>query len=178
MMKILVGSKNPSKIDGVRVAFERFFENVEAVGVDVDSEVPAQPVNGDTMLGAKNRVKNLKKYVAETGDTADYFVAVESGLMDMYGDPAIINACYLESSEGVSSYGYSAGFPIPEGEFDTIKEKGLATVIDNTFNTVKAEGPVVKGGIYMLTNGAVGRVEFATNSTIMAITRILHKEWR
>ena len=63
MMKILVGSKNPSKIDGVRVAFERFFENVEAVGVDVDSEVSAQPVNGDTMLGAKNRVKNLKKYV-------------------------------------------------------------------------------------------------------------------
>lgn len=177
-MKVLVGSKNSSKIDGVKIAFEKFFQEVEAIGVDADSEVSDQPVNGDTMLGAKNRVKNLKKYANENNVEADYFVAVESGLMDMYNDPAIINACYLESREGVESYGYSAGFPIPEGKFEDIKEKGLARVIDDTFHIEHKSGPVVKGGIYMLTNGAMGRIEFAINSTVMALTRILHEEWR
>ena len=177
-MKVLVGSKNSSKIDGVKIAFEKFFDNVEAIGVDADSEVSAQPVNGDTMLGAKNRVKNLKAYAVENNIEVDYYVAVESGLMDMYGDPAIINACYLESGEGVVSYGYSAGFPIPNGKFEDIKTKGLATVVDDTFHIEHKSGPVVKGGIHMLTNGAMGRIEFAINSTVMALTRILHEEWR
>ena len=177
-MRVLVGSKNSSKIDGVKIAFEKFFDNVEAIGVDVDSEVSSQPVNGDTMLGAKNRVKNLKAYAVENSVEADYYVAVESGLMDMYGDPAIINACYLEDSDGVVSYGYSAGFPIPNGKFEDIKTKGLATVVDDTFHIEHTNGPVVKGGIHMLTNGAMGRIEFAINSTVMALTRILHEEWR
>ena len=177
-MRVLVGSKNSSKIDGVKIAFEKFFQDVEAIGVDADSEVSSQPVNGDTMLGAKNRVKNLKKYATENNIEADYFVAVESGLMDMYNDPAIINACYLESSDGIVSYGYSAGFPIPKGKFDDIKERGLATVVDDTFHIEHKSGPVVKGGIHMLTNGAMGRIEFAINSTVMALTRILHEEWR
>lgn len=177
-MKILVGSKNPSKIDGVKLAFEKFFQDVETIGVDVDSEVSAQPVNGDTMLGAKNRVKNLKIYAIENSIDTDYYVAVESGLIDIYGDPAIINACYLESSDGVVSYGYSAGFPIPEGKFQDIKDRGLSTIMDETFHTEPSGGPKVKGGIYRLTNGVMGRIEFAVSSTTMALTRILHPEWR
>ena len=46
-MKILMGTKNPGKIEGAKRAFEEYFENVEIVGVDVDSEVGSQPVNQD-----------------------------------------------------------------------------------------------------------------------------------
>ena len=77
-MKILVGSKNPGKIEGVKKAFELFFEGVEVCGFDADSEVASQPINEDTMKGAKNRVKNLKQYAKNQALDAEYYVAVES----------------------------------------------------------------------------------------------------
>lgn len=64
-MKILMGTKNPGKIQGAREAFEKYFDNVEIQGIAVDSEVGDQPFNQEIIQGAKNRVKNLKKYAKE-----------------------------------------------------------------------------------------------------------------
>ena len=61
-MKILMGTKNPGKIEGARQAFEKYFDSVEIEGISVESEVGNQPVNEEILQGAKNRVKNLKKY--------------------------------------------------------------------------------------------------------------------
>ena len=58
-MKILIGTKNPGKIEGAKLAFEKYFENIEIQGVPVESEVSAQPVNEEIFQGAKNRVKKL-----------------------------------------------------------------------------------------------------------------------
>ena len=41
-MKVLIGSKNPVKVRGAKLAFEQYFENVEMVGVSVESDVPSQ----------------------------------------------------------------------------------------------------------------------------------------
>ena len=56
-MKILIGTKNPGKIEGAKQAFEKYFENVEIQGISVDSEVGEQPINKEIFQGAKNRVK-------------------------------------------------------------------------------------------------------------------------
>ena len=64
-MKILMGTKNPGKIEGARQAFEKYFDSVEIEGISVESEVGNQPVNEEILQGAKNRVKNLKKYAEE-----------------------------------------------------------------------------------------------------------------
>ena len=61
-MKILIGTKNPGKIEGAKQAFEKYFDNVEIEGVQVSSNVGDQPINEEILQGAKNRVKNLKKY--------------------------------------------------------------------------------------------------------------------
>ena len=42
-MKILMGTKNPGKIQGAREAFEKYFDNVEIQGIAVGSEVGDQP---------------------------------------------------------------------------------------------------------------------------------------
>lgn len=60
-MKILIGTKNPGKIQGAKEAFEKYFDNIEIEGIDVSSEVSDQPVNKEILKGARNRVKNLKK---------------------------------------------------------------------------------------------------------------------
>lgn len=38
-MKILMGTKNPGKIEGARQAFEKYFDSVEIEGISVESEV-------------------------------------------------------------------------------------------------------------------------------------------
>ena len=59
-MRILIGTKNPGKIEGAKQAFEKFFENVEIKGVPVSSNVGYKPINEEILQGSKNRVKNLK----------------------------------------------------------------------------------------------------------------------
>ena len=71
-MKILIGTKNPGKIEGARQAFEKYFDNVEIEGISVNSDVGDQPVNEEILQGAKNRVKNLKKYAKENNIIMKY----------------------------------------------------------------------------------------------------------
>ena len=42
-MKILIGTKNPGKIEGAKQAFEKYFDEVEIEGISVDSNVGDQP---------------------------------------------------------------------------------------------------------------------------------------
>lgn len=75
-MRIAVGSKNPAKVNGVKRAFSRFFEAVEVVGCEVNSNVSDQPFNEETITGAVNRAKNA--YSKEF----DFSVGVEAGLFE------------------------------------------------------------------------------------------------
>ena len=59
-MKILIGTKNPGKIEGAKKAFERYFDNVEIEGIPVSSQVPDQPFDKEVLEGARNRVANVK----------------------------------------------------------------------------------------------------------------------
>lgn len=44
-MIVLMGTRNPGKIEGARQAFERYFDDVEVEGIAVASDVGDQPVN-------------------------------------------------------------------------------------------------------------------------------------
>ena len=69
-MKILMGTKNPGKIEGAKQAFEKYFDNVEIEGISVNSDVSNQPLNEEVFQGAKNRVKKLKEYQYESWYTS------------------------------------------------------------------------------------------------------------
>ena len=60
-MKILVGSKNPVKIEATREAFSSYFKDIEVEGVEVKSSVSEQPLDEETFDGAEHRAKVLKK---------------------------------------------------------------------------------------------------------------------
>ena len=70
-MKILMGTKNPGKVQGAKEAFEKYFDNIEIEGIKVSSEVGDQPINEEILQGAQNRVKNLKRYAKENNIKAD-----------------------------------------------------------------------------------------------------------
>ena len=168
-MKLLMGTKNPGKIEGAKQAFEKYFENVEIEGVAVESEVGDQPVNEEIFQGAKNRVKNLKKYAKENGLTADFYIASEAGITNSLGDWIDINAVVIENAEGLQSVGISPGFPIPDKYVDEIKASELGKLMDRLFHEkgLNKQG----GGINFLTKEEVSRVDLTRNAFIMALTK-------
>jgi len=95
-----MGTENPGKIEGARQAFEKYFENVQIQGISVCSEVGEQPINEQIFQGAKNRVKNLKKYAIENEIEADYYIASEAGITNLLGEWIDINTAIVENKEG------------------------------------------------------------------------------
>lgn len=176
-MKILMGTKNAGKIEGAKIAFEKYFENVEVEGVSVDSEVGDQPINETIFQGAKNRVKNLKKYAKDNNIEADYFVASEAGITNYFGEWIDINAAVVENSEGFQTVGCSQGFQIPEKYVDEIVNTELGKVMDRLFKGNKLGNG--KGGINSLTHNEVSRIELTTNAFVMALIGHINGDlWR
>ncbi len=166
-MKILIGTKNPGKIEGAKLAFEKYFDNVDIEGVSVNSEVSNQPINNEIFLGAKNRVKNLKIYAQQNNIDADFYVASEAGIIDFAGDWVDINTAIIESKDGFQTIGTSQGFQIPEKYMPEIKETELGKVMDKIFSGQElGKG---KGGISRLTKDVVSRIELTQNAFVMAL---------
>lgn len=167
-MKILMGTTNPGKIEGARQAFSRYFDDVKVEGVSVTSEVGDQPINEEIFIGAKNRVKNVKKYAIENNIDADYYIASEAGITNSLGDWIDINAAVVESKDGLQSVGTSQGFPIPEKYIEEIKATELGKVMDKLFH--KKDFAKGKGGISVLTKDEISRIDLTKNAFIMALT--------
>ena len=176
-MKILMGTKNPGKIEGAKQAFEKYFENIEIEGINVDSEVGNQPINEQIFLGAKNRVKNLREYAKNNNIEADFYIASEAGITNLLGNWVDINAAVVESKEGFQSVGTSQGFPIPEKYIPEIIDTELGKVMDKLFSGNNlGKG---KGGINYLTHDVVTRIELTKNAFIMALTSHINDDlWK
>ena len=176
-MKILIGTKNPGKIEGAREAFEKYFDNVEIEGISVNSEVGDQPINKEILQGAKNRVKNLKKYAKENQIKADFYISSEAGITNSLGEWIDINCAVIEDSKGFQSVGTSQGFPIPEKYIEEIKETELGKVMDKIFNGKELSKG--KGGISYLTKDEVSRIDLTKSAFIMALTKHINGDiWK
>lgn len=169
-MKILMGTKNPGKIEGAKEAFEKYFENVEIEGIPVSSDVSDQPINEEIFEGAKNRIKNLKKYAKENNLEVDFFVASEAGITNLLGGEWIdINAAVIEDKNGVQSVGTSQGFQVPDRYMDEIRATELGKVMDKIFKGHElGKG---KGGISILTKDVISRIGLTRNACIMALIK-------
>ena len=176
-MKILMGTKNPGKIEGARQAFEKYFDSVEIEGISVESNVGAQPVNEEILQGAKNRIKNLKKYANTNNIKADFYIASEAGITNLLGEWIVINAVIIEDSKGFQSIGTSQGFPIPDKYIEEIKQTELGKVMDRLFSGKElGKG---KGGISFLTKDEITRIDLTRNAFIMALTRFINEDiWK
>ena len=170
-MKILMGTKNPGKIQGAKEAFEKYFDNVQIEGIAVNSDVNNQPIDEETFQGAKNRIKNLKEYAKSNNIKADYYIASEAGIINMLGDWIDINVAVIEDSEGLQSVGTSQGFPIPNKYMDEIRKTELGIIMDKIFSG--------KGGISLLTKNEISRIDLTRNAFIMALTTYINGDiWK
>lgn len=176
-MKVLIGTKNPGKIKGAKMAFDNYFSSCEIEGINVPSEVSDQPINDDTYLGAYNRVKNVREYAKQTGMKANYYVAIESGLIKMFNHHFISNVAVICDCNGYISVGVSSSFPVPDKYVSEITEKTLGSVMDNIFKENDLRSST--GGIGILTHGKITRIDLNYEAFTMALTQFINgRAWQ
>ena len=169
-IKILIGSNNKAKIEGAKLAFEKYFSDFEIIGKDISSGVNAQPINDEILLGARNRIKGLKELNLKD---IDFYISSEAGLVNI-GDLYVnINLGVIEDINGYESIGTSQGFMIPKNKVDLVKNKSLGIVMDEICNGVNLNKD--KGGIYFLSLGEVNRIQLVRDSFILALVPFLEQ---
>lgn len=176
-MRVLIGTNNKGKVEGAKQAFEKFYEDVEIIGISVSSGVGDEPVNDEIYEGARNRVNNLIKYAEENNINSDFYIGVESGITNKLGKWCIIQIAVIRDKNGYESFGTGPAFPVPDKYVDEIINTDLGIVMDKIFkgNGLKNE----KGGIAHLTRDVITRYDLTKEAFIMALTEFINADiWK
>ena len=169
-IRILLGSNNKAKIEGAKLAFEKYFSDFEIINENMPSNVSEQPTNEEIILGARNRIKGLKNLKKEN---IDFYISSEAGLINIGTTWLNINMGIIEDSDGYESIGTSQGYMIPNNKLELIKQKSLGVVMDEMFNSIGLSKN--KGGINLLTMGEVSRIQLVRDSFILALVPFLEQ---
>jgi inosine/xanthosine triphosphatase len=174
-MKVLVGSLNPVKIEAVRRAFELHFSDLEVVGVEVTSDVRAQPVGDETFIGAQNRAVALVQMNADEQLGAAYCVGLEGGMAEFHGRWLAFGVLCIADAAGRLGFGVSPMFELPPGITDELLAGAeLGHVIDRLSgdHNSKQKG----GAIAFLTQGRVDRCTLYAQGLAVALVPFLNEE--
>ncbi|MCC2616565.1 inosine/xanthosine triphosphatase [Aestuariibacter halophilus] len=171
-LRIVVGSKNPVKVQAVANAFQAAWpqSDLDVQGVSAPSGVADQPLNGDeTLTGARNRVVFCQQHF-----DADYYVAIEGGV-DGFAYGAATFAYVVIAHDTRTVVGRSANLPLPASVFEALQQGAeLGPLMDEMFGTtnVKQKG----GAISLFTNGLESRQGAYEQAMIMALAPYLHPQ--
>lgn len=172
-MRVVAGTTNPSKLEGIRRAFKDVFGEVEIIGIKV-STPNAQPFGFEQILeGARVRAKEAYKI---TGGF-DFAVGLEAGIITLGGISLDVQLAYILNSSGVESIGLSPGFPLPPTFIEKIKEgvfRELEEAADAYFGTIEIgqKGGVIK----FLSKSRVTREDLSYYATLMALIPFENRE--
>lgn len=134
-MKIIIGTKNQKKIDVVSLIFNSVFqsENIAVMGYPASSKVPEAPHDRETYEGAFNRAKECFEQGA-----ADYYVGIESGLVERYGNLFEEAWAVVISKDEKRYIGYSSGLLLPPTVVERMKKgekhNDVMAYFDKEFN--------------------------------------------
>ena len=174
-MKILVGSKNPVKIASVKEAFSNYFDELEVVGVEVDSGVSVQPVNDETFLGAQNRAVKLRKVNENEKLGGEFFVGIEGGIVKQFERWFAFGCMCIMDKDGKVGFGMSPHFELPNSVVEKLlKGVELGDVMDEIMNQQNTKQK--HGAIGYFTNGVMNRKELYIEGLKVAVVPFLHKE--
>lgn len=177
-MKVLIATKNQGKIEGALKALSNYFDNIEINGIPVESNVPEQPANEQIYIGAKNRVRNLKKYAKENNIEADLYLSIESGINNSLGRWMITNIAVIEDNSNFESYGASPSFPVPDRLVENVINTDLSQVMNKIFEEDEQRHNK-GGGIQLLTHDKISRIDLTESAFIMALTKYINESnWR
>ncbi|MCC7573377.1 MAG: inosine/xanthosine triphosphatase [Candidatus Methanofastidiosum sp.] len=174
-MKILVGSKNPVKIEATREAFSSYFKDIEVEGVEVKSSVSEQPLDEETFDGAEHRAKVLKKLNEKANIGASFFVGIEGGAINIYSAWFGIGAICIMDEKGNQGFGTSPMFELWPEAIDKILE---GTELGDVMGEITGDNQVKRkgGAVGFLTNGVVQRKDLYVSGLKLALIPFLKED--
>ncbi len=175
MVKIVVGSNNPVKINAVRDAFSHYFSDVEVESFPVESGVHDQPLGEDTFKGAENRAKRIYQAFKDGKINADFFVGIEGGAGKVYGKVLSFAVACIMNKDGEFSFGVSPAHELPQAIASRIMDGEELGVVMGEI-TGESDIKYNQGTVGKLTRGVISRKSFCEAATIMALVPFLNKE--
>ena len=170
MIKIVVGSKNPVKINAAKAAVCDMLSlaEVECIAINAPSQVADQPMTVDeTQLGAINRVKYCQQHCL-----ADFYVAIEGGVDQFEYGPATFAYVAIADQKKMAT-GRSCNLPLPPVIYQALKNgEELGDVMDRFFNTNNVKQK--QGAIGLLTNGLATREGVYRQAILLAMAPFIH----
>lgn len=172
MPTVAIASTNLAKITAVKDAFARVFptEEFEYKALASASEVSDQPMSREeTLLGATNRIKNLK---AQT--RADFYVAMEGGVEyegeNMFG----IGYAVVENNNHQTS-ARTATFPLPP-KISKLLQQGLELAQADDIVFKRTDGRNQNGTVGILTNNIYTRSMIFQEAICMCLIPTINQE--
>jgi inosine/xanthosine triphosphatase len=174
-MKVLVGSRNPTKIGAVQDVFDRCFGDAEVLGIEVSSGVAGQPVGDETFTGAENRARSLLWLNSKQGLCAHYCVGIEGGVTPLHGRWFAFGAVCITSADGRLGFGVTSHFELPDQIVAALADgTELGSVIDEL--TGLRDTRLGGGAIGHLSQGRLDRRSLAAQGVFMALIPFLNDE--
>jgi len=170
-MKVAAGTRNPAKLRGIEAAFRKFFGSVEVIPFEVDSGVPPQPFDNDTIKGAINRAKKAFR------KDFDFSVGVEAGLfkndfaLSGYLDFQV--ACVFDGKK--FTIGFGPGFEYPKIVVKEVLKGNEVGKVMEKITGIKDLGKNF-GAIGYLTNRVVKRENLTEIAVTMALLPWVNRE--
>lgn len=167
MKRIIVASKNPTKIQSALHGFQEMFPHDKfiAEGISIPSGVSDQPLGDEeTFTGAYNRVKRAKTQIP----AADYWVGIEGGNIEHPNGEMEVMAWIVVLGKKRMGKARTAGFYLPQQMIDLIHAgHELGDVNDMVFGTKNSKHNAGTSGL--LTEGVVDRERFYLATVILAL---------
>ncbi|MEM1312612.1 MAG: inosine/xanthosine triphosphatase [Patescibacteria group bacterium] len=171
MTKVVITSKNPVKIESIKLAFSKMFPELvfSFESVSVDSGVGSQPITDrETKLGAINRVDKAK-----TLTKADYYVGIEGGIQAINDEMESFAWIYIDGSNKVGK-AKTATFYLPAKVIELVNQGyELGEADDIVFN--KTDSKQANGAIGLLTGDVITRTSYYTEALCMALVPFKNK---
>lgn len=178
-MRILLGSKNPSKRNAVKIALEKLgFNEYEIISYDVPSGTNSKPIGYEIIRGAENRNLALKEYSLKNEIEYDYLCSIEGGFsLDENGLPFVVTYCIVEDKNSKKSTGKSLGIRLTKTMFDYLKNGGsLNKIVEEITQTENNKQSL--GIMGYLTNGLYNRESVDSEAVISSFIPFAYKEQR
>jgi len=175
MVKVLVGSRNPVKLNAAKEAFSIFFNKVEVAGIAVDSKVSSQPVGDETFEGAENRALELRARNEEKLLKANFFVGIEGGIIELFNRWFVFGVMCIIDERGMKSYGCTPLFESPLCiTEELLRGIELGDVMDEL--TGEDDTKQKQGAIGYFTRGVMDRKQYYVDGLIVALIPFLNRD--
>ena len=127
-IRVIVGSKNPVKINSVKQAFSKAFSDLvfEIIGESSESGVSDQPIGDqETFQGAESRALFVKKKYPD----ADYWIGIEGGIeIDSEDDMEAYAWVFILSDNLKGSQARTHRVPLQRGDCSIKEDAYLAAI--------------------------------------------------